>query len=121
MLENLCTLPLGADVSTTALHPSEPLLTVGLANGRVETFRLPAISSSEDDDDDDDGNASKASKPKSANGSRSPAESGRGTIDTIWQTRRHKGSCRTLAYSYDGTGMFSHSFNSETVLSVGCS
>ncbi|ROT36556.1 WD repeat-containing protein [Sodiomyces alkalinus F11] len=112
MLENLCTLPLNADVFTTALHPSKPLLTIGLANGRVETFRLPAVSSSEndgdDDDDDDDDDATKANKAKPpVNGRRSLAEIGRGTIDSIWQTRRHKGSCRTLAYSYDGAAMYS--------------
>ena len=85
MFENLCTLPLTADVFTTALHPTEPLLTVGLSSGHVQTFRLPPVAP--------------GSKPNGA------AENGKGMIETIWQTRRHKGSCRTIAYSHDGAGM----------------
>ncbi|RDA91892.1 hypothetical protein CP533_0377 [Ophiocordyceps camponoti-saundersi (nom. inval.)] len=81
MFENLCTLPLPADVFATAIHPEEPLLTVGLASGHVETFRLPAAGSST-----------------------SPRDN---TIESIWSTKRHKGSCRCLAYSYDGKAIYS--------------
>lgn len=80
MFENLCTLPLAADVFTTAVHPTEPLLTVGLASGHVETFRLPAPGSSSAPDN---------------------------TIESLWSTRRHKGSCRSLAYAHDGRAMYS--------------
>lgn len=93
MLENLCTLPLQSDVFTTALHPTEPLLTVGLSSGHVQTFRLPPAGGNSRSSSDEDGTSSLLS-----------GGSGR-SIDTVWQTRRHKGSCRCLAYAHDGSGM----------------
>lgn len=102
MFENLCTLTLQSEVFTTAVHPTEPLLTVGLSNGHVQTYRLPPsgkngfAATADDDDDDDFANSSVLS-------SRSIGSS----IDTVWKTRRHKGSCRCLAYSHDGSAMYS--------------
>lgn len=89
MFENLCTLPLDSDVFTTALHPTEPLLTVGLSSGHVETYRLPPPK------DGSDG---------STDGDASVLSDGKGMVDTVWRTRRHKGSCRCLAYAHDGSG-----------------
>ncbi|KAI5458248.1 WD40-repeat-containing domain protein [Mariannaea sp. PMI_226] len=91
MFENTCTLPLQADIFATALHPTEPLLTVGLSSGHVETFRLPP---GKDADDSSDGDTSSMSN-------------GRSTIDTVWKTKRHKGSCRSLVYANDGSAMYS--------------
>ncbi|KFA54165.1 hypothetical protein S40293_06276 [Stachybotrys chartarum IBT 40293] len=88
MFENLCTLPFHADVFTTALHPTEPLLTVGLSNGHVQTLRLPSGASEVDEES-------------------SVLSNGRAMIDTLWQTRRHKGSCRCLAYGHDGSVIYS--------------
>jgi hypothetical protein len=86
MFENLCTLPFQADVFATALHPTEPIFTVGLANGHVETFRVA------------DG------APSSSEAKDNNATHGKGTVNSLWKTRRHKGSCRSLAYAHDGGG-----------------
>ncbi|KNG44742.1 WD domain containing protein [Stemphylium lycopersici] len=90
MFENLCALPVEHDIFVQAVHPEEPLVAVGLANGDVHTYRLPSGASDYDDDD-----------------TTLASENGFGTIDRLWRTRRHKGSCRTLGYSVDGASLFS--------------
>ena len=91
MFENLCTLPLSSELFAQALHPTEPILAVGLSSGHVQSFRLPPVAGSFSDEEDD--------------GNTSIISTGTSTIDTEWRTRRHHGSCRTLAYSGDGEGM----------------
>ncbi|KAF2089201.1 hypothetical protein K490DRAFT_38934 [Saccharata proteae CBS 121410] len=89
MFDTVCNLPLSSDLFTQAIHPSEPLVAVGLSGGHVETFRLPPVA-------DDDGSDADAA-----------AENGFGQIETSWRTRRHKGSCRSLAFSIDGETLYS--------------
>ncbi|KAJ9653905.1 WD repeat-containing protein jip5 [Neophaeococcomyces mojaviensis] len=111
---NICTLPLSSDLFCLALHPTQPLLTVGLATGHVQTYRLPSVTAEED------GSSPPPSPPQpilNANGTSSilstrrrsstASENGLGSIETVWKTRRHKGSCRTICYSNDGTLCYS--------------
>jgi len=86
MFENVCAIPLDYDLFAQAIHPEEPIVAVGLASGHVQTYRLPG--SAEDEVIAD-------------------SKSGFGHIDTVWKTRRHKGSCRTLGWSVDGAQLYS--------------
>jgi WD40 repeat protein len=90
MFQNICAIPFDHDLFTQAIHSSEPIISVGLSSGHVQTYRLPAGAS--DDGDGDDTLAS---------------ENGFGHIETAWKTRRHKGSCRALAFGVDGAQLFS--------------
>ena len=50
-------------------------------------------------------------RPRRSNLHRDPSSpnpaSGYGMVETIWKTRRHKGSCRAVAFSPDGRTLFS--------------
>jgi hypothetical protein len=94
MFENVCTLPLSSELFAQALHPTEPIVAVGLSGGHVQSFRLPAIPGGASDDEDGDA---------------SVLSTGTSMIETEWRTKRHKGSCRTLAYSGDGECKLYHS------------
>ncbi|KIW72002.1 hypothetical protein PV04_00226 [Phialophora macrospora] len=111
MFDTICTLPLPSDAFAQVIHPTQPLFTIGLSSGHVHAYKLP----SDTDVIEDDSGSDSASPPKSDNlvngsivpslrraSSTSLSESGLGSIDTIWTTRRHKGSCRCLAFSHDG-------------------
>ncbi|KAL8694623.1 MAG: hypothetical protein Q9224_003529, partial [Gallowayella concinna] len=91
MFNSICTFPLPSDLLAQAVHPNTPLLALGLASGHVQLQQLPFLP--------DDLN------PKSK--AKSPSTTGYGTIETIWRTRRHKGSCRSLAFSANGDHLFS--------------
>ncbi|EME88909.1 uncharacterized protein MYCFIDRAFT_25322 [Pseudocercospora fijiensis CIRAD86] len=94
MFENLCSLPLQAELFAQAVHPSEPLLSVGLTSGHVATLRIPG----EHDD---------IPIEPTPTGLLRRGSNGGNVIGTMWTTRRHKGSCRCLAYSIDGTQLYS--------------
>ncbi|KAI9854988.1 MAG: WD repeat-containing protein jip5 [Trichoglossum hirsutum] len=91
MFENICTLPLTSDLFAQALHPTEPLLAVGLSAGHVQTYRLPSerVENNGKDSDNDGGGE---------------AKDGFGKIDVRWKTKRHKGSCRCLGFTIGGDG-----------------
>lgn len=80
MFNSICTYPIRSDLFAQAIHPSSPLLALGLASGHVQVQRLPS------------------SDPKEARNS---------TIESAWCTRRHKGSCRSLCFDHDGEHLFS--------------
>ncbi|THW09230.1 WD40 repeat-like protein [Aureobasidium pullulans] len=90
MFDTICTLPLSSELFAQALHPTNPLVAVGLSSGHVATLRLPPV----EGDDEDDAEAEAAA-------------TGRGQVEAAWRTRRHKGSCRSLGYSLDGSTLFS--------------
>lgn len=90
MFDTVCTLPLSSDLFTQAIHPTEPVVSIGLATGHVQTFRLP----SEELENDEDAASHSSSR-------------GKGHIDTMWRTRRHKGSCRCLGFGVDGEVLYS--------------
>ncbi|KAK3711660.1 WD repeat-containing protein jip5 [Vermiconidia calcicola] len=91
MFDTICTLPLTSDLFAQVVHPTEPIVAVGLSSGHVATLKLPAAN------DDEAGPPQKKRR----------GSDGTGVIDTAWRTRRHKGSCRCLAYSLDGRQLYS--------------
>jgi len=105
MYDTICTLPLTADLFAQAISPTEPLLAIGLSTGHVQAFKLPpdpsTPTSASPGDSDDERTLQETARQVSA------AESGRGLIDTAWRTRRHKGSCRTVGFSSDGSTVYS--------------
>ncbi|KAH0536490.1 hypothetical protein FGG08_006643 [Glutinoglossum americanum] len=91
MFENICTVPLTSDLFAQVLHPTEPLLAVGLSAGHVQTYRLPGERvDNEDENDDEDDSGGGGGEP--------------GKIDVRWRTKRHKGSCRCLGFAIGGDG-----------------
>jgi WD40 repeat protein len=94
MFDTICTLPLSSDIFTQAIHPNEPLVTVGLSSGHVATLKLPPV-----DEDSEPDDVKRSPERRGSNGT--------DVVDTAWRTKRHKGSCRCLAYSIDGTQLYS--------------
>jgi WD40 repeat protein len=86
MFENICSLPLSGELFAQAVHPSEPLIAVGLSSGHVSMLKLPPV---------DDGTP------------RRRGSNGTDMVETAWRTRRHQGSCRNVAYSIDGRQLYS--------------
>lgn len=93
MFDTICTLPLSSELFAQAIHPTAPLVAVGLSSGHVATLRLPPVDNDEGDEE--------------AEAEAEAAATGRGQVEAAWRTRRHKGSCRSLGYSLDGSTLFS--------------
>jgi WD repeat-containing protein 55 len=104
MFDTVCSLPLTADLFAQAIHPSEPIVAVGLSSGHVQSFRLPPAPASAESSPSPD---EVPIQPFGRRRSSTASENGRGEIETAWRTRRHKGSCRSLAYSPDGGLLYS--------------
>lgn len=92
MFESICSLPLSADLFTQDVHPSKPLIAVGLSSGHVQCIKLPPLADADDSDPDDAASAS---------------DKGFGLLETAWRTRRHKGSARSVGFSGDGQSLYS--------------
>jgi len=108
MFDNICSLPLSSDLFAQAIHPTEPIFSVGLSGGHVQTYRLPPKGADLAPATGYIGAADNGGRKTNltVRGRRS-SEDGFGTVGTVWRTRRHKGSCRTLAFSDDGNTLFS--------------
>jgi WD repeat-containing protein 55 len=104
MFDTICSLPLTSDLFAQAIHPSEPIFAVGLSSGHVQTFKLPPAPSSEENSPSPD---ETPTQPFGRRISSAASENGLGEIETVWRTKRHKGSCRCLAYSLDGHVLYS--------------
>jgi len=112
MFENICSLPLSSDLFAQAIHPTQSIFSVGLSGGHVQTYRLPHIGEDLTTDAPLNGYIGTSStnggrKTSLTIRSRRSSEDGFGTVGTVWRTRRHKGSCRTLVFSEDGNTLFS--------------
>ncbi|RPB13982.1 WD40 repeat-like protein [Morchella conica CCBAS932] len=100
-------LTLPSDVFSLALHPSKPLLATGLSSGHVYTYKWPEDDDSDNDSGDDEDSV--AHEPKAADGG----------FEVAWKTRRHKGSCRQVAFSGDGDTLYS--IGTDTLLKAASS
>ena len=110
MFDNICSINLRADIFTQAIHPTAPILAVGLSSGHVETYRLPPLDSSASSSPAKSSSNS-INKPSALSskirGRRHSLENGYGVVETLWTTKRHQGSCRTLCLSGDGAALYS--------------
>lgn len=93
---NSHSITLPSDLFSLALHPSKPLLAAGLSSGHLHTYTWPYSEDSDDHGDDNDDDDMREDAKNEQNGG----------FKISWKTRRHKGSCRCIAFSGDGDGGF---------------
>ncbi|KAK3674850.1 WD repeat-containing protein jip5 [Recurvomyces mirabilis] len=100
MFDTICSLPLTADLFAQTVHPTAPIVSIGLSSGHVATLRLPPV------DEEESAALAPSSSSTSSILSRR-GSNGTSVIDTAWRTKRHRGSCRSLSYSLDGAQLYS--------------
>lgn len=133
----LCDFPLTSEIFALAAHPTQPVVSIGLARGHVTTIRLPPsdewpesrpnsrsdlpavdpVSTSNPTTKTKKKRVSISNKILTATPSSDLAALPPSRIKNIcrptnlvhieWQTRRHKVSCRDLSFSTDGEVLFS--------------
>nr|XP_023908658.1 WD repeat-containing protein jip5-like [Quercus suber] len=95
MFDTLIQFPLQADLFAQAVHPTAAVIAVGLSSGHVSTLKLPPA------------DAGGEEVIGSVQSSSRRGSNGTDIVETTWRTKRHKGSCRCLAYSIDGKQLYS--------------
>ncbi|KAK9330195.1 WD40-repeat-containing domain protein [Lipomyces starkeyi] len=87
-----------------AVHPSKPILATGLSTGHVFMHRYAA----DEDDSDDEKDSDVSSSGEVDDGTGGKVTDGEFTeVDRLWRTRRHKGSCRGVAFDEEGAYLYS--------------
>ncbi|KAK9237593.1 WD40-repeat-containing domain protein [Lipomyces kononenkoae] len=93
------TISFPSTIFSVAVHPSRPLAATGLSTGHVFIHRYAADANDSENDDDsgdsDDGHIAEK-------------------VDLLWKTRRHKGSCRGVAF--DEAGAYLYSVGTDSVV-----
>ncbi|KAK9374739.1 WD40-repeat-containing domain protein [Lipomyces chichibuensis] len=87
-----------------AVHPSKPIVATGLSTGHVYVHRYAVDEF--DSGNEQDSDVSSAGEVDDGTGGK--VTNGEFTeVDRLWKTRRHKGSCRGVAFDEEGAYLYS--------------